>query len=793
MNERVRILIAEDSPTQAVKLAMLLEQAGYRPEVAVNGREALAKLRQEPAALVISDVMMPEMTGYELCAAIKEDSALASTPVILLTSLNDTEDVIRGLENRADYYVTKPYDQGYLLAKVAALVSGQDRVDIEGDELVVSIQGRRHKVSANRRQMLNLLLSTYENAVLQNQELRRTRDELGVTNDKLADNLSELAASELRFRSLVQTVPDIVYRLNPEGEFTFINEAISRLGYSPEELIGRHFSCIIDPTEIKQVSREQVLPRFKGVATGDQSAPKLFDERRSGERKTTGLEVKLLCKHSEDTKPGFIEPLSGDLLYAEVSSAGLHQGEPTVSVPFFIGTVGVIRDITVRKRMEKDLEKANQELERKVVERTSSLATSNQALQEEIAQRRKAEANLQHSLQEIKKAQAEAREMEMRLRQSQKMEALGTLAGGIAHDFNNILSVMMGYAELALDDAQQGRVSPRELEEVINSAKRAKGIIKQILTFSHRMEPEFKPLEINQEMVVVANLLRTTLPKMIQVHLSLSKELPLINGDPYQIQQMLMNLGTNARDAMPDGGEMTLATAIEEVDVLTCMACSSNFSGRYITVSVSDSGTGIEQNALPRIFEPFFTTKEVGKGTGLGLATVFGIAGAHGGHLTCESSLGQGSVFKVYLPADEQATAVAPLDEPDYDVTCRGHETVLLVDDEVHLLNIGKAHLSKAGYQVLEASSGEQALQLYRAKQDKVDLIILDLSMPGMGGQKCMARLLDLNPKAKVIISSGYSRDGDLDHTLADNAVGLLSKPFSKGEMLRTVRAALDA
>jgi len=792
MNERVRILVAEDSPTQAVKLAMILAEAGYDPDLAKDGSEALAKLKQRPARMVISDVMMPKMNGYELCAAIKKDSSLKQTPVILLTSLNDTEDVIRGLEHQADYYVTKPYNQDYLLSKIGAVISGQDRVELDGGELVVNMRGRRHQVSADRRQMLNLLLSTYENAVLQNGELRRTRDELEEANTKLADNLGELAASELRFRSLVQTVPDIVYRLDPEGRFTFINEAISRLGYSPEELIGRHFSHIIEPTEINQVSRDQMLPRLQGVVTGDQGSPKLFDERRSGERKTTGLEVRLICKHSAEPQPGLIEPLTEDLLYAEVSSAGLHQQEPQSSAPFFIGTVGVIRDITVRKRMEGDLERANQELERKVAERTSRLAASNQALQEEIAQRRKAEAELQSSLREIEKAQAEAHEMEMRLRQAQKMEAVGTLAGGIAHDFNNILSVMMGYAELALDDANHGRVSPDELKEVINSAKRAKGLVKQILTFSRRMEPAFKALDINQEMTTVADLLRATLPKMIQIHLSLAQELPMINGDSHQVQQMLMNLGTNARDAMPDGGEITLTTYLEEVEDLVCMGCSGNFSGRYVIISVRDNGDGMDNAVLRRMFEPFFTTKEVGKGTGLGLAAVFGIVSAHGGHLTCQSTPGQGTVLKVYLPVQEEVLVAAPHDEPLPDASLGGDETVLLVDDEEHLLNIGKAHLDKAGYQVLGVTSGEQALELYQANRDGVDLVILDLSMPGMGGRKCMEKLLAIDPEARVIISSGYARDGDLHQTLSEKVVGLLPKPFSKDEMLRAVRAALD-
>ena len=785
------IVVAEDSPTQAIKLALLLKEAGYIPHVAQNGREALEMLERQRADLVISDVMMPEMDGYQLCSAIKSHPSLRQIPVILLTSLSEPEDVIAGLENQADYYVTKPYDQKYLLGKVSSLLTGSHKVETNGDDLEVTIQGRTYRVSSDRRQMVNLLLSTYENAVLQNRELARTRDALERANHRLAENLDELAASEQRFRSLVQTVPDIVYRLDPQGHFTFINEAIRRLGFEPEELLGGHFSAIIYPSEVAAVSREQVLARLKGVKTGAENAPKLFDERRSGDRKTSGLEVRLRCKHSNSYKPGLVEMLGDELVFAEVSSAGLHENKEGHGDGFFLGTVGVVRDISVRKRMEKQLELANIELERKVEERTAKLEAANQSLQKEIAERKRVESDLQHSLEEIRKAQRETRNMEIQLRQAQKMEALGTLAGGIAHDFNNILSVIMGYTEIAAVDSRAGHVNRDDLEEVLNAAKRAKGLIKQILTFSHRVEPEFKPIDLAQEVQFVSSLIRKILPKMIEVRLDLSEDIPVVNGDPHQIQQMLMNLGTNARDAMPDGGQLGISISEEEVSGMHCAACSQGFSGKYAVVSVSDTGTGMVPAVLERIFDPFFTTKEVGKGTGLGLATVFGVVKGHKGHITCETQPGHGTTFRTFFPINGSPKLNLPVKEEPV-LMVQGDETILLVDDEEHILTIGAAHLSSSGYSVLQVGCGEDAMKVFAAQHQDIDLVILDLSMPGMGGRKCLEEMLAVAPDAKVIISSGYARDGELEKDLSQKSAGLLPKPFSRSEMLSTVRKVLD-
>jgi|GEM_PF-693013 len=385
----------------------------------------------------------------------------------------------------------------------------------------------------------------------------------------------------------------------------------------------------------------------------------------------------------------------------------------------------------------------------------------------------------------------ERRRLEAQLHQSQKMEAVGTLAGGIAHDFNNILAAIMGYAEIALAEAEEGQSNRAELKGVLQAASRAKKLVQQILTFSRRAEHLLKLININEAVVSAGNLLKQTLPKMIEIQMDLSDGLAPAMGNPYQIEQILMNLGTNARDAMPDGGTLTIATSQRRVEGVDCLACAQPIDGDYVIITVSDTGVGMTEEELSRVFEPFYTTKEVGKGTGLGLSTIFGIVGSHNGHISCSSEPGKGTTFSIYLPPVAQAgdqpkrAAIKP--------ATGGNETILVVDDEQSILEIAARHLTNSGYKALTANSGEEALEVYKDRADEIALVILDLSMPGMGGHKCLGELHSLAPALKVIVATGYSRDADLNESTSAVASALLSKPFSKNELLKTVRKVLDA
>jgi two-component system, cell cycle sensor histidine kinase and response regulator CckA len=393
---------------------------------------------------------------------------------------------------------------------------------------------------------------------------------------------------------------------------------------------------------------------------------------------------------------------------------------------------------------------------------------------------------------ERKRLELERQQLEAQLRQAQKMEAIGTLAGGIAHDFNNILAGIMGYSELALIAVREGQENARELEEVLHLAKRARDLVKKIMTFGRKLELDLKPLQLNHEILQARELLSRTIPKMIAFDVQLDDDLKPIQGDAGQIEQVLINLATNAADAMPNGGTVTIRTRNVSLDEQYCRHQVGLKPGAYVWLLFSDTGSGIPPEVLPHIFDPFFTTKEVGKGTGLGLSTIYGIVQGHGGHLTCFSEPDVGTTFNLYWPVSNPVTVSRPGEALIPDRVPARRETILLVDDEEVLRDVGRQILTREGYQVVTAKDGEEALLLYQQHNESINLVVMDLSMPGMGGRLCLKELLALNPQLKAIIVTGYLPDEQLEEIIGAGARGYMPKPFRRGELLRLVREVLD-
>ena len=391
---------------------------------------------------------------------------------------------------------------------------------------------------------------------------------------------------------------------------------------------------------------------------------------------------------------------------------------------------------------------------------------------------------------ERKLAEEEKEKLESQLLHAQKMEAVGTLAGGVAHDFNNLLQAILGYSDLLLLGKNKDEPGYRELQEIRRAGQRASELTLQLLTFSRKVESRLRPVDLNYEVKQVEKLLKRTIPKMIKIELHLADTLSTINADPAQMEQVVMNLGVNARDAMPEEGKLIIETENATLDEEYCKTHLGGTPGDYVLLTISDTGHGMDKETLEHIFEPFYTTKETGKGTGLGLAMVYGIVKSHNGYIMCYSEPGEGTAFKIYMPAIEQETELEEIKEEEMPVG--GTETILLVDDEETIREIGENTITRFGYKVITAPDGESALELYREKKNKIDLIILDLIMPGMGGRKCLEKLLKINPQTRVLIASGYSVNGPTKGALEAGAKDFIRKPYDVNQMLKAIRETLD-
>lgn len=375
------------------------------------------------------------------------------------------------------------------------------------------------------------------------------------------------------------------------------------------------------------------------------------------------------------------------------------------------------------------------------------------------------------------------------LRQSQKMESIGTLAGGIAHDFNNILSAVIGYTELALVDSEKETVQHKNLQQVLVAGNRAKDLVQQILTFSRQSYPENKPVNVQHVAKEALKLIRASIPTTIEIKQNIQSE-ALVMGDATQIHQIIMNLCTNAAHAMEDTG------GIFEIDLSDVQFDSESISnhpdlkpGPYIHLTVTDTGHGMTPDVLNKIFDPFFTTKEKGEGTGMGLAVVHGIVNSHGGTIYAGSAPGKGSTFNVYLPVIERALASEVTTEEPLPT---GTERILFIDDEQPITNIGRQTLESLGYVVVTRTSSIEALELFKAQKDKFDLVITDMTMPQMTGEKLAKALIRLRPDIPVILCTGFSTKIDEKKAMAMGIRAFVSKPVLKREIAETVRAVLD-
>jgi PAS domain S-box-containing protein len=400
---------------------------------------------------------------------------------------------------------------------------------------------------------------------------------------------------------------------------------------------------------------------------------------------------------------------------------------------------------------------------------------------------------LSMDLTERRRAEEKQAKAEEALHRSQKLEAIGRLAGGVAHDFNNVLGVITGYGELARKEIPEGHPSRPRLENMLKAAERAAGLTRQLLAFSRKQIQQPRRLDLNAVAADLQSMFERILGEDIEIEIRSAKDLGLVNADPTQIEQVLLNLIVNARDAMPKGGCLTIETANVEFDDKYATAHPPALPGRFVMLAISDSGTGMDAETQQRAFEPFFTTKPRGEGTGLGLSTVYGIVKQSGGYVWLYSEPGRGTTFRVYIPRVDEASrgrdAAAP---PPPSPAPRGEETLLLVEDSEALRDLIREVLEQHGYRVLQANHGERALEVLREHEGAVDLLLTDVVMPKLGGKDLADEVQVLHPGIRVLYMSGYT-DGAISRAgILREGMTLLEKPFTSERLTRAVREALD-
>jgi PAS domain S-box-containing protein len=385
----------------------------------------------------------------------------------------------------------------------------------------------------------------------------------------------------------------------------------------------------------------------------------------------------------------------------------------------------------------------------------------------------------------------ERRLLEEQLRQSQKMEAIGRLAGGIAHDLNNALTTIAGYAELAIGQLGADTQERSDVQEIRQAAERASSVTRQLLAFSRKQLLEPRVFSLNDTVAAIGRLLSRLLGASIQVQTKTGTGVPVILGDPGQVDQAIINLAVNARDAMPEGGHLTLETAVTDVDETFARSHVPMPVGRYAVLRVSDTGHGMSRETQVRIFEPFFTTKDVGKGTGLGLSMVYGTLKQIGGFIFVESEIGQGTTFSLFFPPAPARAVVTPVvaaQEP----TVRSHETLLIVEDETAVRNLVASSLRNEGYRLMLAASAEEALAIVEVHRGSIDLLLTDAIMPGQSGIELARQLVARQPGLPVILMSGYTEETLPAKGGVEPPMTLLPKPFTPRDLRQRIRSVLD-
>lgn len=685
----MRILSVDDKDENRYFVEVLLGGSGYQVVSASNGAEALELLETSSFDLILSDILMPVMDGFELCRKVKSDPRLQTIPLIFYTATyTGPQDEAFAKKVGADAFLVKPCEPETLLTTIGQVL-------VEAEEKKPSLPP---PLAVDEEEIFKL----YNERLVR--KLEQKMLQLEQETKALREAEAALRISEGKYRRLHESMSDGFVLVDMAGHILESNLAYEQmLGYTKEELQGHTY---MDLTPAGWHDFEQTI----------------IDEQV------------LLNDTSEVYEKEYRDKL-GRVFPVELKTFLVRndQGQPEAMW-------AIVRDLTERKKAEKS-----------------------------------------------------RMELEGQLRQAQKMESIGRLAGGVAHDYNNMLSVILGYAELSLAKTTPGSVLHDNLSEILDAARRSAGITRQLLAFARKQTVEPQVLDLNVTVEGMLKILQRLIGEDLQLHWLPGDDLWLVHIDPSQVDQILANLCINARDAIAEGGTIRIATANCTLDQEFCRHHAGCRPGDHVRLAISDTGCGMDAETIDKIFEPFFTTKNPGQGTGLGLATVYGIVQQNHGIIDVASRPGQGTTFTIYLPRHGMENK-APVDEEKSALGTGGGETILIVEDEAAILRLAARILRQAGYRVFTAATPSQALQLAAKINGPLHLLLTDVIMPEMNGRELEQLLRALRPHMQSLFMSGYTA-GHVGERgiLADGGVNFLQKPFTAESLLAKVQQLLTA
>jgi signal transduction histidine kinase/DNA-binding response OmpR family regulator len=723
------VLLVDDERSIRVTLKAFLEEDEHGVDTAEEAEEALSVLQSKPVDVVVTDIILPGISGVDLLRRIRKMSP--HVQVIMMTGEPTLETASEALRLGAVDYLQKPVGK-YEIVKA---VRNALHVKHLSDE-----KKRLEEENKNYMSHLEKLVEKRTQDLAKSEAaLRHRAEELSIIN-RLARKVNESMTVE---ESIQCGLLEIVSAVSPDLAVFLLREKEDLLprGIAPEEA-GK----IWTPDEAHKVG-----VCLCGLAVDEDKAIYSADIRSDPR-----------CSLEECRNAGFCSfvalPLrSGEEIIGVLGIASLKPRNFQEHAPF-LEALATEMSIGVKKSL----------------------------LYEQVHQHA---TKLQSSLTRIREAEAERLVLQEHLQRSQKMEAIGTLASGIAHDFNNILAAVMGYAELAMLEAPQESMARKNIEMVLSAGERAKDLVKQILAFSHQTKEERKPILIEHTVKEVLKFMRASLPTTIEIRQRIDPDLGHVLADSVQIHQVVMNLCTNALFAMKDNGgvlDVQLTSSVVGSDQTVVHPDLKHET--YVKLTVKDTGHGMDKATMEKIFDPYFTTKEKGVGTGLGLAVLHGIVQKHGGIIEANSEPGKGSVFHIYFPTVKEGN---DLETGIYEEAVGGNERILLVDDEHVLVELGKQVLERLGYSVETRTSSLESLALFQAQPDRYDLVITDMTMPNMTGEKLAEELLRIRPDIPIVLCTGYSEPSLEEKARKIGVKALVMKPILSVEMAKAVRKAL--